>query len=57
MCSSWATMTLLFIIYLDDIIHFSTTFDQLVKKPRAVYSRLSAAGLNLKSSKCCFVQK
>ena len=45
------------LVFLDDIIVFSTTFDQHVKKLRAVFSRLSAAGLKLKPSKCRFGQK
>ena len=45
------------IIYLDDIIVFSWTPQEHVHRLRAVYSKLRAAGLKLKPSKCDFFKK
>ena len=42
------------IIYLDDIIVFSKTPEEHVKRLRGVFKKLSAAGLKLKPSKCEF---
>ena len=42
------------IIYLDDIIVFSKTPEEYIKRLRGVLEKLSAAGLQLKPSKCEF---
>ena len=42
------------IIYLDDIIVFSTTPAEHLKRLRGVFERLAKAGLKLKPSKCKF---
>ena len=42
------------IIYLDDIIVFSTTPEEHIERLRGVFEKLSAAGLRLKPSKCKF---
>ena len=42
------------IIYLDDIIVFSKTPEEHIKRLRDVFEKLSAAGLQLKPSKCEF---
>ncbi|KAG0929312.1 hypothetical protein G6F29_012095 [Rhizopus arrhizus] len=42
------------LVYLDDIITFSPTFDQHLKDLREVLSRLRAASLKIKLSKCHF---
>ena len=43
--------------YIDDIIVFSTTFEQHLERLRGVLQRLLDAGLKLKLAKCCFMQK
>jgi len=42
------------LIYLDDIIVFSSSFDQHVLDLEVVFDRLKQAGLSLKASKCHF---
>ena len=44
------------IIYLDDITVFSKTPAEHIQRLRGVFKMLSAAGLQLKSSKCEFVK-
>ena len=45
------------LVYIDDIIVFSPTFDQHLKDLSNVFDRLSAAGLTLKATKCDFCRK
>ena len=45
------------LIYLDDIIIFSTSFPDHLARLRGVLSRLREAGLKLKPSKCHFARK
>ena len=40
------------IVYLDDIIIFSDTKEEHLKRLEAVFQKLAAAGLKLKPSKC-----
>ena len=42
------------IIYLDDIIVFSKTPEEHIKRLSSVFEKLAAAGLRLKPSKCKF---
>ena len=42
------------IIYLDDIIVFSKTPEEHIKRLRDIFEKLAAAGLRLKPSKCQF---
>ena len=44
------------LLYLDDIIVFSKTFDEHLKRLNFVFERLDEAGLKLKPSKCNFLQ-
>ena len=45
------------IIYLDDIIVFSKTLEEQLKRLRMVFEKLSASGLKLKPSKCEFFKQ
>ena len=45
------------LIYLDDIIVFSSTFDEHLQRLANVFAALRGAGLKLKPSKCFFAQK
>ena len=45
------------IVYLDDIIIFSDTKEEHLKRLKAVFQKLSAAGLKLKPSKCFFFRE
>ena len=45
------------LIYLDDIIIFSSTFNEHLKRLACVFDRLRAAGLKLKAKKCHFIQE
>ena len=45
------------LIYLDDIIIFSSTFTEHLKCLACVFDRLRAAGLRLKAKKCHFIQE
>ena len=45
------------LIYLDDIIIFSSTFNEHLKCLACVFDRLWAAGLELKAKKCHFMQE
>ena len=42
------------LIYLDDIIVFSSTFEEHLEKLQAVFSRLALHNLKLKARKCEF---
>ena len=44
------------LFYLDDIIVFSTSFEQHLQRLRTVFELLEKAGLKLKGKKCHFVQ-
>ena len=44
------------LIYLDDIVVFSVTFDQYLERLRAVFQYLDNAGLKLKPDKCHFAK-
>ena len=45
------------IVYLDDIIIFSDTQEEHLKRLEAVFQKLAAAGLKLKPSKCFFFRE
>jgi ribosomal protein L21E len=45
------------LVYIDDIVVFSPTFEQHVRDLSAVFERLESAGLTLKASKCDFCRK
>jgi hypothetical protein len=45
------------LVYIDDIVVFSPTFEQHIKDLSAVFERLASAGLTLKASKCDFCRK
>ena len=45
------------LVYLDDIIIMSGTFEEHLSRLRSVFERLREAGLKLKSSKCIFLQR
>ena len=45
------------LVYLDDIIVYSPTFEQHLKDLAEVFDRLRKAGLSLKASKCTFFEK
>lgn len=45
------------LIYLDDLIIFSKTFDEHLKSLQLVFNRLQEHGLKLKPSKCQLVRK
>ena len=45
------------LIYIDDIVVFSASFDQHLVRLRRVLQRLGEAGMKLKPSKCHFLQK
>jgi len=45
------------LVYLDDIIVFGQTFDEQLERLGKVFSRLRAANLKLKPSKCFFCQR
>ena len=44
------------LIYLDDVIIFSTTFEEHLERLMSVFERFRAAGLKLKLKKCQFAQ-
>ena len=44
------------LVFLDDIVVMSTTFEQHLERLRAVFGRLRSANLKLKPSKCKFFQ-
>ena len=45
------------LVYLDDVIIFSQTFQEHLNRLRAVFSRFRLANLTVKPSKCCFGKK
>ena len=45
------------LVYLDDIIIWSSTFDEHLRQLRAVFERLRAAKVKLKKKKCSFLQR
>ena len=45
------------LIYLDDIIIFSKTFDEHITRLENVFKQLEKHGLKLKASKCKFFKK
>ena len=42
---------------LDDVVIFSRTLEEHLEKLALVFERLQIAGLKLKPSKCCVLQK
>ena len=46
-----------YIVYLDDIIIFSDTKEEHLKRLEAVFQKLAAAGLKLKPPKCYFFKE
>jgi hypothetical protein len=44
-------------VYLDDIIIFSSDFDTHIDRIKQVFERIRQAGLKLKASKCCLLQE
>jgi len=44
-------------VYLDDIVIFSSDFDTHMSRLQQVFKRIRQAGLKLKASKCCLLQK
>ena len=45
------------ILYLDDILVFSNTFQEHIERLGVVFERLIKHGLKLKGGKCCFFQR
>ena len=45
------------LLYLDDIIVFSSTIEQQVERLEMVFTRLQQEGLKAKLEKCCFLQQ
>ena len=45
------------LVYLDDIVAWSKTFDEHMNRLRGVMERLKAAKVKLKSKKCAFLQR
>ena len=45
------------LVYMDDIISYSSTFDEGLRRLANVFTRLRAANLKLKPSKCIFFQR
>ena len=45
------------LLYLDDIVVYSSTYEEHIKRLEAVFTRLREAGLKLKTSKCKLFQK
>ena len=45
------------LIYLDDIVVFSTTFEEHIQRLESVFNRLKVNNLKLKASKCEFFKR
>ena len=45
------------LVYIDDILIFSPTFEAHIKDVETVFNRLAEANLQLKPTKCHFFQK
>ena len=50
---TWSTC----LVYVDDVICFANSFEEHVERMGQVFTRLSAAGLKLKPSKCKLFQR
>lgn len=45
------------LVYLDDVVIFSQTFDEHIERPRKVFQRFREANLKIRPSKCHFLKK
>ena len=45
------------VIYLDDLIIFSDSYEQHIERLGLILTRLKECGIKLSSEKCCFIQR
>jgi len=45
------------LVYLDDVIVFGSTFEELLHRTEVVFQRIQSAKLKLKPSKCSFFRR